>query len=119
MKYEVIRHFRDALDGNYDYPLGATYPREGLNPSEQRIKELMTVNNKLKAKFIKPLAEKPAKKAEPEKVEESSEEVVWTAEEIDKMPFMKLKSVAKKNGVEVDDKKADEIRSALKEKLEL
>ena len=117
MKYEVIRHFRDALDGNYDYPLGSIYPREGLNPSEQRINELKSGNNQLKAKFIKPLAEKA--KVEPEKEEEVSEEVSFTVEEIDKMPYMKLKSVAKKNGVEVEDKKADEIRSALKEKLEL
>lgn len=117
MKYEVLRHFRDALDGNYDYPLGSTYPREGLNPSAQRINELESGNNKLKAKFIKPLAEKA--KEEPERAEEVSEGVSFTAEEIDKMPFMKLKSVAKKNGIEVEEKKADEIRSALKEKLEL
>lgn len=50
-------------------------------------------------------------------VKESSDEVKWTKDEIDKMPFMKLKSIAKKNGIDVDDKKAAEIRAELIEKL--
>jgi len=50
-------------------------------------------------------------------VKEPSDEVKWTKEEIDKMPFMKLKSIAKKNGIDVDDKKAAEIRAELIEKL--
>lgn len=50
-------------------------------------------------------------------VKESSDEVKWTKDEIDKMPFMKLKSIAKKNGIDVNDKKAAEIRAELIEKL--
>lgn len=50
-------------------------------------------------------------------VKEPSDEVKWTKDEIDKMPFMKLKSIAKKNGIDVDDKKAAEIRAELIEKL--
>lgn len=48
---------------------------------------------------------------------EPSNEVKWTKEEIEKMPFMKLKSIAKKNGIDVEDKKAAEIRAELIEKL--
>lgn len=50
-------------------------------------------------------------------VKEPSDEVKWTKDEIDKMPFMKLKSIAKKSGIDVDDKKAAEIRAELIEKL--
>lgn len=50
---------------------------------------------------------------------EPKAEVEWTVDEILKMPFMKLRSVAKKNGVEVEDKEAKDIRSELIEKLGL
>ena len=56
-------------------------------------------------------------KVEPEK--EERKEAVYTREEINKLPFFSLKSVAKNNGIEVKGKKADELRAALIKKLEL
>ena len=126
MKYEVIRYFNDAQDNCYAYREGDTYPREGLTVSDSRIKDLLSGNNFQRVPLIKRVTsdEVAKSKAEPvieaPKVEEPEEpqgEVVWTAEEIQKMPFMKLKSIAKKNGVDITDKKADEIRTELKEKL--
>lgn len=76
----------------------------------------------LKRKAATPKA-KPKVEPKAEPVEESvaveAKEVVWTAEEIQKMPYMKLKSVAKKNGVDVAEKEAADIRSELIEKLGL
>lgn len=123
MKYKVIRYFTDAQDNEYAYREGDTYPREGLNVSEQRIKDLLSGNNfqrvaliapDLQAKVAKKEVEEPKKEVEEPKKEE---EVKWTEEEILKMPFMKLKSVAKQNGVETKDREASDIRSELIEKL--
>ncbi len=116
MKYKVIRYFTDAQDNEYAYREGDTYPREGLNVSEQRIKDLLSGNNFQRVALIAPdLQTKDAKKEVEEPKKE--EEVKWTEEEILKMPFMKLKSIAKQNGVETKDREASDIRSELIEKL--
>lgn len=117
--YEVIRYFRDAQDNEYAYHEGDIYPREGHTVSDVRLKDLLSGNNFQQVPLIKRVdavgkVKKAAKKAESETVEES-----FTREDIMKMPFMKLKSVAKKNGVEVEDRKAEDIRLELIEKLEL
>lgn len=46
IKYKVLRYFNDLQDDNYYYETGATYPREGLTPSQKRINELASGNNK-------------------------------------------------------------------------
>lgn len=125
MKYIVTRYFTDAADNEYAYHEGDIYPRDGFNPTTQHLQRLLSGNNFQRIPLIKRVTDgvivKKAK-AQPiveEPVEESKVETEWTAEEIDKMPFMKLKSIAKKNDIEVDKRKADEIRSDLKEKLGL
>ena len=121
MKYEVIRDFHDAQDGNYAYHEGDIFPRDGALPSEQRIKDLMNGINFQEVPVIK-IATEPkvveinAKKPKEEE-EKPVEKVTWTEEEIQKMPFMKLKSIAKANGVETKDREASEIRSELIKKL--
>lgn len=117
MQYEVIRFFTDAQDNEYAYREGDIYPREGLTVSEVRIKDLLSGNNFQRVPLIKRVFDKPNKIIkEQKKVEEP---VSYTAEEIQKMPYMKLKSVAKQNGVEVKDKEAADIRAELIEKMEL
>lgn len=120
MKYEVIRYFTDAQDGEHAYHEGDIYPRDGLNPSEQRIKDLMSGNNFQKVALIQMLKEKSGKKAGLPAAEEKKEEpleVKWTADDIQRMPFMKLKSIAKKNGIETENKSAFEIKKEMIEKL--
>ena len=139
MKYVVIHDFLDEQDSNYAYREGDTFPRDGVFASDLRIKDLMNGRNSQKMPLIRigngkatfinrkvvgevketvdvkkptvnevvdePVAEKPSVKAE------------FTAEDIDKMPFMKLKSVAKKNGIPVEDREAKEIRDDLKKEF--
>lgn len=112
MRYEVTRYFTDAQDNNYAYHEGDTYPREGLTVSDVRIKDLLSGNNFQRIALIKRVTDEKPKKAV-----EKTEKTVWTAEEINKMPFMKLKSVAKQNDVEVEGKTAAEIREELIEKV--
>ncbi|MGM7689767.1 Rho termination factor N-terminal domain-containing protein [Staphylococcus felis] len=46
MLYRVITRFKDADDDNYLYEVGDLYPREGYYPTEKRIVELSTTNNR-------------------------------------------------------------------------
>ena len=119
MKYEVIQSFNDAQDSGHAYHGGDIYPRDGAAPSEQRILELMSPNNFMKVALIKPYTENKRVEVKAEKQDENSDKVIWTEEDINKMPFMKLKSVAKQNGIDVEEKKASDIKSELIEKLGL
>ena len=80
----------------------------------------MMLRRNIKARLAKTTPKKEKKVEKPiekPEVAVNTGEVVWTVDEIQKMPFMKLKSIAKRNGVDVDDKKAEDIRSELIEKL--
>lgn len=120
--YRVIRFFTDAQDSEHAYFVGDTYPRKGVAPSDERIKNLLSGNNFQKVPLIELVKDAVAEEEviEESKVETKAEsEVTWTAEEIQKMPFMKLKSIAKKNDIEVKDREAKDIRADLIEKLGL
>lgn len=51
--YKVIKYFTDLQDDNHAYNVGDTYPRKGLNPSEERIAELSGSDNKQGVPLIK------------------------------------------------------------------
>ena len=51
--WKVVKYFTDLQDGHYAYNVGDTYPRKGLNPSEERIVELSGSNNKQGVPLIK------------------------------------------------------------------
>lgn len=118
MQYVVTRYFTDAQDNEYAYHEGDIYPREGHTVSEARLKDLLSGNNFQRVALIKRVekVEAPKKKEVQEEVQDN-ENVAWTEDEINKMPFMKLKAIAKQNGIDVEDKKASEIREELIEKL--
>ena len=40
--YKVIEYFTDLQDANYEYNVGDTFPRKGLNVSDERLAELST-----------------------------------------------------------------------------
>lgn len=53
-KYIVIyERFKDLEDNDYIYKKGEIYPREGLEPTKERIKELSTKKNKIGEILIK------------------------------------------------------------------
>lgn len=126
MYYEVIRYFKDAQDNGHAYREGDIYPREGHSVSDVRIKDLLSGNNFQKVALIKRVDKDIAFVNKKNVVKEEAPEVVheevkadkgFSAEEIDKMPFMKLKSVAKKNGIPVEDREAKDIRDDLKKEF--
>ena len=46
MGYKAKEHFTDLQDNNYAYNVGDTFPRVGLDVSEERLKELAGSDNK-------------------------------------------------------------------------
>ena len=67
-KYTVIRKFTDLQDNNYKYHAGDLYPRDGLEVSAARIKELSTDQNRQGFPLISAIVEAV--------VEQTVEEVV-------------------------------------------
>ncbi len=57
--YKVIKYFADLQDNNHAYNVGDVYPRQGLKPDENRIKELAGNNNKQGAPLIELVEETP------------------------------------------------------------
>ena len=51
--YKVIERFADLQDENHIYEIGDTYPRKGSKPSEERIEELASDQNKIGIPLIK------------------------------------------------------------------
>ncbi len=57
-KYIVIyEKFKDLEDDNYIYKKGDIYPREGLEPTKKRIKELTSYKNKIGEPLIQKVEE--------------------------------------------------------------
>ncbi len=64
--YKVIKFFTDLQDGNFAYEVGDTFPRKGLEVTEDRLAELSGSDNRQGQPLIEKVAEapkKPAKKA--------------------------------------------------------
>lgn len=51
--YEVIIAFIDLVDGRHEYLVGDTYPREGHEPTADRIEFLLSDTNKVGKPVIK------------------------------------------------------------------
>ena len=57
-KYIVVyERFKDLEDNNHIYRKGDIYPREGLEPTKERIKELSSKKNKIGEVLIKKVNE--------------------------------------------------------------
>lgn len=69
--YKVIKLFLDGQDYLHKYEVGDIYPREGYNPSQERLEGLLGTGNKQGVPLIEEI---PEPKEEPE-VEEVTEEV--------------------------------------------
>ncbi|MFS5674353.1 hypothetical protein V2V72_07670 [Streptococcus agalactiae] len=59
--YLVIEPFNDGADENVEYPVNAIYPRDGHEPTEERIYQLSTFNNAIGRPLIRKLIQVPKK----------------------------------------------------------
>lgn len=55
--YKVINFFTDLQDFNHPYKVGDVFPRQGMNVSEERLKELAGSRNKQGKPLIEKIAE--------------------------------------------------------------
>lgn len=76
--YKVVKFFTDLQDNKHPYNVGDVFPREGVEVSEDRLKELSTDKNKRGVVLIEEIVEEiPTEEAETTKEdipEESSED---------------------------------------------
>lgn len=72
-KFRVIKYFTDLQDNSFAYHEGDLFPREGLEVSEERIKELSTSANRRKQPLIEAI-EEPVEDIPEEITEEPKEE---------------------------------------------
>jgi hypothetical protein len=87
-KYRVIEGFYDLQDPEgqsyHLYDKGAEYPREGLEPTEERITFLLSASNKMSKPVIEEVletAQEPAGEPAEEIADNPAEEVEKPAEE--------------------------------------
>lgn len=57
--YKVIKHFIDLHDNDHSYNEGDIFPREGVDVSEERLKELAGSDNKQHTPLIEFVEEDP------------------------------------------------------------
>lgn len=60
--YKVVKDFADLLDDCYEYAVGDTYPRKGLEVSTERVAELSGCENKHGTPIIKEVKKRTTKK---------------------------------------------------------
>lgn len=72
--YRVLVGFCDLIDANHVYVEGDTYPREGMEPTKERIEELLTDKNRRRQPLIEKVEEVKAEKPKTEDKEEPAEE---------------------------------------------
>lgn len=70
MAYIVVKHFTDLQDHGYKYAEGDTYPREGYEPSDERIEMLSTAMNRQRTVLIEAVPEVIPETESAETVEE-------------------------------------------------
>ena len=66
MSYKVVIAFTDLQDNNYIYNVGDSFPHNGYEASEKRLKELSSTDNKRGQVLIKKLEDKGKSKPEKE-----------------------------------------------------
>lgn len=103
MAYKVISFFKDRQDCRHPYNVGDIFPRQGMNVTEERIRELSTSDNRLE----KPLIEK-SEDVFSQYMTPPTEELPfvtvpntkrYTKTEINRMTTAELKIFAKEQGV--------------------
>ena len=106
--YRVLKTFRDLQDGRatktgtvyHRYTAGDTYPREGYEPSPERIAELAGRGNRMGYPLIEKIGGAPVEEAAPAPAEEVVE-VEETAADLDGMLKKDLVAKAESMGIDV------------------
>lgn len=71
--YVAIKRFSDLTDDDHIYDTGDVYPRDGFEPSRERIIELATSRNKLEIPLIAYIEDEEKNIEENDKVEDEKQ----------------------------------------------
>lgn len=71
--YVAIKRFSDLTDDDHVYDTGDVYPRDGFEPSRERIVELATSKNKLETPLITYIEDEKQSVAGNDKVEDEKD----------------------------------------------
>lgn len=85
--YKVLKKFRDVTDNDFIYEVASSYPREGYEPSDERIDELLSDDGEHRSAPLKgfPLIE----------ADESTEEPIVEESEVKPVANMGVKDLKK------------------------
>lgn len=123
MSYKVICAFTDLQDHNHVYLVGDKFPYDNKVVSENRIRDLLSKNNKIGKPVIKAEENDFKKMNYPEEsmtFTEVKEEEKYTKTEINRMSTAELKELAAKNGIEnSEEMTGSELKKILIEKFGL
>lgn len=75
--YRAVIYFEDLKDGRHPYNIGDVFPREGLEVSEERIRELLGQSNLRRMAVI----EKVEEESEPKKLVKKMKSVLEVKDE--------------------------------------
>lgn len=71
--YKVIKYFTDLQDDNHAYEVGDEFPHEGMDVSDERIKELAGSDNKQGTPLIELVSDEPTQGAQEPSESEADE----------------------------------------------
>lgn len=73
--YKVVKFFTDLQDNKHPYNVGDVFPREGVEVSEDRLKELSTDKNKRGVVLIEEVVEDTEEEIPAEEAETTEEDI--------------------------------------------
>lgn len=98
--YRVLRNFKDAKDNDFEYKKSDLYPRDGFEPSPERLKYLSSSKNVIGMPVIQKVEDESSKNKEKEDPKTTESEKV----ELDSLKKSELVEIARSKGFEVDPK---------------
>ncbi len=120
MSYKVIHYFTDLQDFNHPYKVGDSFPRLGLDVSEERLKELSGNKNKQGKPLIKKVEHPKDYFSQYMNPPIENSEVSYKKTEINRMSTAELKQLAKSEGVDgAEDMTGGDLKKVLISKFGL
>ena len=98
--YRVIRNFKDAKDNDFEYKKSDLYPRDGFEPSPERLKYLSSRKNVIGMLVIQKIEDESSENNEKEDPTITESEGV----ELDALKKSELLEIVKSRGMEINPK---------------
>jgi hypothetical protein len=105
----VIRNFKDLQDNGHVYSKGDAYPREGYEPSPERVEQLLKGKNKNKKIYLEEVENKEVESNE--EVESESDSDEYPKQTKEGSPWYVLSNGEKVQGKDAAAKAEEELKA--------